>query len=44
MTYTLTLPDQSEQEVKGLQEGLFAAVDILLREHKNRSVTICVHS
>lgn len=32
MTYTLTLPDQSEQEVKGLQEGLFAAVDILLRE------------
>ena len=27
-----TLPDQSEQEVKGLQEGLFAAVDILLRE------------
>lgn len=32
MTYTLTLPDQSEQEVKGLQEGLFVAVDILLRE------------
>lgn len=32
MTYTLTLPDQSEREVKGLQEGLFAAVDILLRE------------
>lgn len=32
MTYTLTLPDQSEQEVKDLQEGLFAAVDILLRE------------
>ena len=32
MTYTLTLPDQSEQEVKNLQEGLFAAVDILLRE------------
>ena len=32
MTYRLTLPDQSEQEVKGLQEGLFAAVDILLRE------------
>ena len=32
MTYTLTLPDQSEQEVKGLQESLFAAVDILLRE------------
>ena len=32
MTYTMTLPDQSEQEVKGLQEGLFAAVDILLRE------------
>ena len=32
MTYTLTLPDQSEREVKDLQEGLFAAVDILLRE------------
>lgn len=32
MTYTMTLPDQSEQEVKDLQEGLFAAVDILLRE------------
>lgn len=32
MTYTLTLPDQSEQEVKDLQEGLFAAVDILLRK------------
>ena len=32
MTYTLTLPDQSEQEVKDLQSGLFAAVDILLRE------------
>ena len=32
MTYTLTLPDQSEQEVKNLQEGLFAAVDILLKE------------
>ena len=32
MTYTLTLRDQSEREVKGLQEGLFAAVDILLRE------------
>ena len=32
MTYTLTLPDQSEQEVKDLQEGLFAAVDILLKE------------
>ena len=32
MTYTLTLPDQSEREVKGLQEGLFAAVDILLHE------------
>ena len=32
MTYTMTLPDQSEQEVKGLQEGLFTAVDILLRE------------
>lgn len=32
MTYTMTLPDQSEREVKGLQEGLFAAVDILLRE------------
>lgn len=32
MTYTLTLPDQSEHEVKDLQEGLFAAVDILLRE------------
>ena len=32
MTYTLTLPDQSEHEVKNLQEGLFAAVDILLRE------------
>lgn len=32
MTYTMTLPDQSEHEVKNLQEGLFAAVDILLRE------------
>lgn len=32
MTYTLTLPDQSEREVKDLQDGLFAAVDILLRE------------
>lgn len=32
MTYTLTLQDQSEREVKNLQEGLFAAVDILLRE------------
>ena len=32
MTYTMTLPDQSEREVKDLQEGLFAAVDILLRE------------
>lgn len=32
MTYTMTLPDQSEQEVKDLQSGLFAAVDILLRE------------
>lgn len=32
MTYTLTLPDQSEREVNGLQEGLFAAIDILLRE------------
>ena len=32
MTYTMTLPDQSEHEVKDLQEGLFAAVDILLRE------------
>lgn len=32
MTYTLTLPDQSEHEVKDLQSGLFAAVDILLRE------------
>lgn len=32
MTYTLTLPDQSEREVKGLQEGLFAAVDILLHK------------
>lgn len=32
MIYTLTLPDQSEHEVKDLQEGLFAAIDILLRE------------
>ena len=32
MTYTLPLPDQSEREVIALQEGLFAAVDILLRE------------
>lgn len=32
MTYTMTLPDQSEREVKDLQKGLFAAVDILLRE------------
>lgn len=32
MTYTLTLPNQSEFEVNDLQEGLFAAVDILLRE------------
>lgn len=32
MTYTMTLPDQSEREVKDLQSGLFAAVDILLRE------------
>ena len=32
MTYTLTLPDQSEHEVKDLQEGLFTAIDILLRE------------
>lgn len=32
MPYTLTLPNQSEFEVKDLQEGLFAAVDILLRE------------
>ena len=32
MTYTLTLPDQSEREVKDLQDGLFAAVDMLLRE------------
>ena len=32
MTYTLTLPDQSERAVQNLQEGLFAAVDILLRE------------
>ena len=32
MPYTLTLPDQSEFEVENLQEGLFAAVDILLRE------------
>ena len=28
----MTLPNQSEREVKDLQEGLFAAVDILLRE------------
>lgn len=32
MTYTLTLPDQTEREVTNLQEGLFAAVDILLKE------------
>lgn len=34
MTYTLTLPDQSEREVKDLQDGLFTAVDILLKEVK----------
>ena len=28
----MTLPDQTEREVTNLQEGLFAAVDILLRE------------
>lgn len=32
MNYTMTLPDQTEREVTNLQEGLFAAVDILLRE------------
>lgn len=32
MTYTLTLPNQTEREVTNLQEGLFAAVDILLKE------------
>ena len=32
MTYTLTLPDQTEREVTNLQEGLFAAVNILLKE------------
>lgn len=32
MTYTLTLPDQTEREVTNLQEGLFSAVDILLKE------------
>lgn len=32
MTYILTLPDQTDRNVKDLQEGLFTAVDILLRE------------
>ena len=32
MTYILTLPDQTDHTVKDLQEGLFAAVDLLLRE------------
>ena len=32
MTYILTLPDQTDRNVKDLQAGLFTAIDILLRE------------